>query len=246
LNPLVGASEASVRGFFESLQRLSSRYQMVYVVWDEFESLFRTRGKRYSSTIVDDTLVPTFLSEVDGLQKSALDNVWLVAISNRPDLLDGAITREGRLGQKVAFTTLNEPGAEQVAAVHLRGRLLAEHLDLQVAAERMAAYAYHGPEGQGLPVASVRLYDGRREHVTSRQVLTGAMLKGSIDRGAERAWWRYQNGGSRGIELGDLYSGLEQAAAAIPLARENLGEYLGWPEDECARVVEVARTPLRR
>lgn len=240
LNPLVGASEAAVRGLFEKLSHLAAKYDLVYVVWDEFESLFHARGKRLSSTIVDDTLVPTLLAAVDGLHKRSLDNVWLIAISNKPDLLDSAITREGRLGAKIVFTTLQgELAACEVAGIHLRERLLADGLTPPVAAERLAAYAWAGPDGQGLPIATIRTRDGRSEMITSRQILTGAIIKGSIDRAAEKAWYRAHNGGRRGIQVTDLCRGIEESITSLPLAPDNLGEYLGWPLDQAARVVEV-------
>jgi proteasome-associated ATPase len=240
LNPLVGASESAIRGLFEKLSHLAARHDLVYVVWDEFEALFGARGRRISSTIVDETLVQTLIAEVDGLDKSSLTNVWLVAISNRPELIDSAIMREGRLGAKVVFTTLqSEPAACEVAAIHLRERLLADGLSPRVAAERLAAYAWAGPEGQGLPVAAIRLRDGRRELLTGRQILTGAVIKGSIDRAAEKAWYRAHNGGTRGIQVADLCRGIEESVTSLPLSPDNLGEYLGWPPDQVARVLEV-------
>ena len=230
-----------MRGFFEKLRYLADRHEMVYVIWDEFEALFHARGSHLSNTLVDDTMVPSLLAELDGLQKGALRNIWLIAISNRQDLLDPAVTRQGRLGHKVVFTTLpSEPAVREVAAIHLRGRKLAPDLDPHVASERMAAYAFSGgPNGCGLPVALIRMHDGRREVVTGRDVLTGAMVKGAIDRAAEHAWWRAHSGGPQGITLPDLFMGLEQVVTALPLSRNNLGEYLGWPVDEMARVVEV-------
>lgn len=247
LNPFVGASEAALRSLFAKVTRLAEKHELVYVIWDEFESLFHARGKRFSSTIVDDTLVPQFIAAMDGVQKSTLENVWFVAISNKAHLLDSAITREGRLGQKVTFTTLqSEPAVYDVAAIHLRDRLLTSDLTREMAAERMAAYAFQGPQGKGLPVALVRMNDGRREMVTTRTILTGAMIKGATDRAAEKAWWRYSNGGPRGISLRDLQSGLDQVASSLPLDRNNLDEYLGWPLDEVARVLEVQRVATAR
>lgn len=242
LNPFVGASEASLRALFAKAARLAEKHQIVYIIWDEFESLFHARGKRFSSTIVDDTLVPQFIASMDGLQKSALENIWFVAISNKSHLLDSAITREGRLGQKVVFGPLqSEPAIHEVASIHLRDRLLTSDITPPIAAERLATYAFQGPQGKGLPVALLRLNDGRRELITTRSILTGAMVKGAIDRAAERAWWRLSNGGPRGISVRDLCRGLDQVASALPLSRDNLDEYLGWPLDECARVVEVQR-----
>ena len=84
--------------------------------------------------------------------------------------------------------------------------------------------------------------DGQRLVINSRDVLTGAMVKGGIDRAAERAFYRWrQVGGEPGIAITDLQAGIEAAAKALPLERDNLDEYLGWPLDRVAKVVEVRR-----
>ncbi len=242
LNPFVGASEMAVRNLFDRLRGLAKKHELVLLIWDEFEALFHSRGKRMSGTIVDDTLVPAFISEMDGLSKNALENVWFVAISNKPELLDSAMIREGRLGQKVVFRTLqSEPAVGEVAAIHLRNRLLSQGLSAPEASERLAAFSFHGRDGVGIPVAQVRFQDGRKHIITSQEIMTGAMIAGAITRAAERAWWRSHNGGPAGISLPDLFSGLEGALSGLPLSRENLDEYLGWPVDEVARVMEVQR-----
>jgi SpoVK/Ycf46/Vps4 family AAA+-type ATPase len=247
LNPYVGASSEMIRQLFQNLSRLAASHDMVYVVWDEFESLFHQRSRRLSSTIIEETLVPTLLGELDGLDKLALNNIFLIGITNKPDLLDTAIVREGRLGHKVSFTTLqSELAASDVAAIHLRGRLLADGLEPELAAERLAAYVWAGPEGQGLPIATARMRDGRSELITSREILTGAIIKGAIDRAAESAWWRAQAGARRGIRLSDLCTGIEEAATSLPLSSDNLRDYLCWPLDQVARVVEVKPLSARR
>ena len=65
---------------------------------DEMDALFRTRGSGISSDI-ESTIVPQFLSEIDGVE--SLRNVIVIGASNRQDLIDPAVLRAGRLDVKV-------------------------------------------------------------------------------------------------------------------------------------------------
>ena len=62
------------------------------------DALFRTRGTGISSDI-ESTIVPQFLSEIDGVER--LTNVIVIGASNRQDLIDPAVLRAGRLDVKV-------------------------------------------------------------------------------------------------------------------------------------------------
>jgi proteasome-associated ATPase len=62
------------------------------------DALFRTRGTGISSDI-ESTIVPQFLSEIDGVER--LRNVIVIGASNRQDLIDPAVLRAGRLDVKV-------------------------------------------------------------------------------------------------------------------------------------------------
>jgi len=70
----------------------------VIVFFDEMDALFRTRGTGISSDI-ESTIVPQFLSEIDGVER--LTNVIVIGASNRQDLIDPAVLRAGRLDVKV-------------------------------------------------------------------------------------------------------------------------------------------------
>src|SRR5262249_8766525 len=70
----------------------------VVIFFDEMDALFRTRGSGISSDM-ESTIVPQFLTEVDGVE--GLKNVVVIGASNRPDLIDPAILRPGRLDVKV-------------------------------------------------------------------------------------------------------------------------------------------------
>lgn len=98
LNKYVGESERQVREVFKKAKERAEDGHPVIVFFDEMDALFRTRGTGISSDI-ESTIVPQFLSEIDGVE--SLRNVIVIGASNRQDLIDPAVLRAGRLDVKV-------------------------------------------------------------------------------------------------------------------------------------------------
>src|SRR5512145_907459 len=98
LNKYVGESERQVREVFKKAKERAADGNPVIVFFDEMDALFRTRGTGISSDI-ESTIVPQFLSEIDGVER--LRNVIVIGASNRQDLIDPAVLRAGRLDVKV-------------------------------------------------------------------------------------------------------------------------------------------------
>ena len=99
LNKYVGESERQVREVFKKAKERAEDGHPVIVFFDEMDALFRTRGTGISSDI-ESTIVPQFLSEIDGVER--LRNVIVIGASNRQDLdrSGGAARRPvGRQGQ---------------------------------------------------------------------------------------------------------------------------------------------------
>ncbi len=98
LSKYVGESERQVREVFKKAKERAADGHPVIVFFDEMDALFRTRGTGISSDI-ESTIVPQFLSEIDGVER--LRNVIVIGASNRQDLIDPAVLRAGRLDVKV-------------------------------------------------------------------------------------------------------------------------------------------------
>ncbi|PAA54264.1 hypothetical protein BOX15_Mlig013519g1, partial [Macrostomum lignano] len=92
LSKFVGASERAVRDLFAKARRL----QPCLVFLDEVDALAPRRGN--DSTGVTDQVVNQLLTELDGLDSDGLAGVALLAATNRPDLVDPALLRPGRIG----------------------------------------------------------------------------------------------------------------------------------------------------
>ena len=95
LNKYIGASEEAVRGTFARAQAAAP----CVLFFDEFDSIAPQRGAGSDSTGVTERMVNQLLTELDGVEK--LQGVCVIAASNRPDLIDSALLRPGRLDRLI-------------------------------------------------------------------------------------------------------------------------------------------------
>ncbi|KAK1229140.1 Peroxisome biosynthesis protein pex1 [Marasmius sp. AFHP31] len=102
LNKYIGESEKTVRDIFE---RASSAKPCV-LFFDEFDSIAPKRG--HDSTGVTDRVVNQMLTQMDGAE--GLEGVYVLAATSRPDLIDSALLRPGRLDKSLLC---NMPDAEE-------------------------------------------------------------------------------------------------------------------------------------
>ncbi|KAI7959920.1 hypothetical protein MJO29_004988 [Puccinia striiformis f. sp. tritici] len=93
LNKYIGASEQSVRELFERAQVAKP----CVLFFDEFESIAPKRG--HDSTGVTDRVVNQLLTQMDGAE--GLEGVYVLAATSRPDLIDPALLRPGRLDKSL-------------------------------------------------------------------------------------------------------------------------------------------------
>ena len=116
LNKYVGESERQVREVFKKAKERADDGHPVIVFFDEMDALFRTRGTGISSDI-ESTIVPQFLSEIDGVER--LNNVIVIGASNRQDLIDPAVLRAGRLDVKVKVGRPDAAAAKDIFSKYL-------------------------------------------------------------------------------------------------------------------------------
>ncbi|KAL9030336.1 MAG: hypothetical protein Q9196_001531 [Gyalolechia fulgens] len=93
LNKYIGASEKSVRDLFERAESASP----CVLFFDEFDSIAPKRG--HDSTGVTDRVVNQLLTQMDGAE--GLNGVYVLAATSRPDLIDPALLRPGRLDKSI-------------------------------------------------------------------------------------------------------------------------------------------------
>jgi len=114
LSKYIGASEANVRDLFVRAQ--AARPCIIF--FDELESLAPRRGQ--DSTGVTDRVVNQLLTQLDGVE--GLEGVWVIGASSRPDLIDPALLRPGRLDRTVLCPLPDCEARQEILRVLLRGR----------------------------------------------------------------------------------------------------------------------------
>ncbi|MFQ5443593.1 MAG: AAA family ATPase, partial [Nitrospinales bacterium] len=98
LNMWLGESERKVREIFKKAREYREKDSLPFIFIDEAESVLGTR-QAWRGNNISNTLVPMFCAEMDGIQ-SLRDTVVILA-TNRPDLIDPAILRPGRIDRKI-------------------------------------------------------------------------------------------------------------------------------------------------
>ncbi len=130
LNKYVGESEKGVREVFAKARSNAP----TVVFFDEIDSIAGERGQRQGDSGVGERVVSQLLTELDGLEE--LEDVVVIATTNRPDLIDSALLRPGRLDRHVHVPVPDEDGRRAIFAVHTENKPLADDVDLdELAAE---------------------------------------------------------------------------------------------------------------
>ena len=134
LNKFVGESEKGVREVFEKARANAP----TVIFFDEIDSMATERGRQVSDSGVSERVVSQLLTELDGLEE--LEDVVVIATTNRPDLLDAALLRPGRLDRHVHVPVPDEAARRKIFEVHTRQKPLAESVDLDELAARTDGY----------------------------------------------------------------------------------------------------------
>jgi proteasome-associated ATPase len=210
LNKYVGETERHIRLVFQRAREKASLGTPVIVFFDEMDSLFRTRGSGVSSD-VENTIVPQLLSEIDGVE--ALENVLVIGATNRPDMIDPAILRPGRLDVKIKIERPDAEAARDIFSKYLTGSLPLHPDDLQefsgdqdaTAAgmvQRTVERIYtESEENQFLEVTYA---NGDKEVLYFKDFNSGAMIQNIVDRAKKMAIKDFLEHRQRGIRVQHL------------------------------------------
>ena len=82
----------------------------------DFNFFHQARGSTGGSTGVNDTVVNQLLSKIDGVNQ--LNNILIIGMTNRLDMIDDALTRPGRLEVKIEIGLPKEQGRSQILNIH--------------------------------------------------------------------------------------------------------------------------------
>jgi transitional endoplasmic reticulum ATPase len=120
LNKWVGESERAVRDLF----RVARQAAPCVLFFDEFDALARART---GGDPAAERVVAQLLTEIDGITEAR--GVLILAATNRPDLIDPALLRPGRLDLHIDIGLPDREARRSIFAIHLRERPLAPDID---------------------------------------------------------------------------------------------------------------------
>ncbi len=214
LNKYVGESERQIREVFQKAKEKAEEGMPVIVFFDEMDALFRTRGTGISSDI-ESTIVPQFLSEIDGVER--LRNVIVIGASNRQDLIDPAILRPGRLDVKIRIDRPDKRAAKAIFSKYLLLDLPYDADELAKAGGHVAAMVERLTEqaveqmysqSEENKFLEVTYANGEKEMLYFKDFVSGALIEGVVARAKKYAIKRTISTGQRGIRGEDLLRGL--------------------------------------
>ncbi|MEM0379882.1 MAG: CDC48 family AAA ATPase [Desulfurococcaceae archaeon] len=134
LSKWVGESEKAIREVF----RKARQYAPCVVFFDEIDSIASIRGFGYDSG-VSERVVSQLLTEMDGIQR--LENVVVIAATNRPDIVDPALLRPGRFDKLIYIPPPDQNARLEILKIHTRTLPLSENVDLYELASRTEGYS---------------------------------------------------------------------------------------------------------
>ena len=130
LNKWVGESEKAVRETFRKARQASP----CVIFMDEIDSIAPERGSGNGDSNVTERVISQMLTEMDGLE--SLNNVVVIAATNRPDIMDPALLRPGRFDKSIYIGPPDKESRSAIFGIHTKGRPLADDVDLDDLAER--------------------------------------------------------------------------------------------------------------
>ena len=131
----VGVGASRVRDLFEQ----AKKHSPCIIFIDEIDAVGRQRGAGMGGGHDErEQTLNQLLVEMDGFEDN--HSTIIIAATNRPDILDSALLRPGRFDRQVIVDRPDLLGREQILKVHVKGKPLAESIDLKVLAKRTPGF----------------------------------------------------------------------------------------------------------
>ncbi|MFH0955385.1 MAG: CDC48 family AAA ATPase [Candidatus Micrarchaeota archaeon] len=138
----LGESEKAIRKVFKKARQVAP----VIVFFDEFDSIATSRGISVGEGGSSDRVVNQLLTEIDGIKP--LEDVVVIAATNRPDLIDPGLLRQGRFDKIIRTPSPDEKARLQILLVKTKGVPLDENVSLESLAK--STIGFSGADLDGL------------------------------------------------------------------------------------------------
>ena len=120
----VGESEKAIREVFRKARMAAP----AVVFFDEIDSLVPRRGAGFSDSGVSERVISQLLTEMDGIV--GLEDIVIIAATNRPDMVDPAVLRPGRFDRLIYVPEPDEKSKLQIFKIYTKNMPLSKNIDL--------------------------------------------------------------------------------------------------------------------
>lgn len=211
LNKYVGASEENIRKLFADAEKeykeKGDESGLHIIIFDELDAIFKQRGSTSGGTGVGDSVVNQLLSKMDGIDQ--LNNILVIGMTNRIDMIDEALLRPGRLEVHMEISLPDEHGRFQILRIHTAKMRTNNVMDADVDLAELAAMMknYSGAEIEGFVKSATSF-------AFNRHVKVGTMAGISEDVDKLR------------VNRGDFFKALEEIKPAYGVSEEELTDVI--------------------
>lgn len=253
LNMWLGESERKVREIFQTAREKRKDGYLSFVFIDEAESILGTR-RSYRSHNIANTVVPMFCAEMDGIE--SLQDVVIILATNRPDLIDPAILRPGRIDRKIKVTRPDRDAAKDIFRIYLTPELPIDpeivkthegNLETAISdlINRVSDEMFQPTEENKF--LEIGLRNGRRDVLYRGHLCSGAIIESIVQRAKESAIKRAISNLEQetGIRMSDLMEALvaEYGESDIFPSTDSVEDWLKLLDYDTENVVKVS--PIR-
>lgn len=231
LSKWVGEAESTIRNLFNMARAHRQKHGYPAIVFiDECESLLSRRGSGISSDM-DKTIVPAFLAELDGLNDSG---AMVILATNRPDRLDPAVVREGRIDRRIRVERPDQKDSAHIFNIYLKK--VPTCSDTKAMADEAAEYLFSPATG----LLQLKTTEGDTFPFTLGHIASGAMLAGIVDRATSLVLHGAIDSGARSGKAIALTPEHVQAATGEVRAAMRLVDH----SDDIRAMAEAKRTKI--
>jgi len=188
LSKWVGESEKAVREIFRKARQTAP----TILFFDEIDALVPRRSSG-SDSKVNERIVNQMLTEMDGLE--SLNDVVIIGATNRPDIVDPALLRQGRFDRIILTTVPDIESRKNIFKIYLNKMTIAEDVQMNKLADKTKGYVGSDIQGVCREAAMIAL----RENISAKEVRMSHFLtalsavRPSVDKETEDAYKKLEN-----------------------------------------------------
>ena len=131
----VGESEKAIREVFRKARMAAP----AVIFFDEFDSLVPRRGMGFGDSGVTERVISQLLTEMDGIMR--LEDVVVIAATNRPDIIDPAVLRPGRFDRLIYVPAPDEKARLEIFKIYTKKMPLGKDVNLEELARATKGYS---------------------------------------------------------------------------------------------------------